>query len=243
MPDKRKHRGPHPCDEVRFGGGSLQRLVSGSADLSWLLSRGYAANSAVKIVGDRYDLDSRQRVAIRRCACGDDQRSRRRRAELSRGQLIGREVWIDGFNVLTTIEAALSAGPIFRARDECYRDMASMHGSYRRITETRVAIGRIGEVLEEEQTQHCRWLFDQPVSNSGRLKTMLRQIAEENDWNWSIELVADPDAILKECGQVVATADSVILDNVQQWFNLARAVIERKIASAWIVDLSNVVQR
>jgi hypothetical protein len=178
-------------------------------------------------------------VAVRRCACGDDQLARRHAVEAGRGHVAGREIWIDGFNVLTTLEAALSGGPILRGRDGCYRDMASMHGSYRTVTETRAAICRVGQVLQEERPRCCHWLLDQPVSNSGRLKTMLREVAEANQWNWSVELVADPDPVLGQCGHVVATADGVILDEVRQWFNLAAVVVEKKIPGAWMVDLSS----
>ena len=51
-----------------------------------------------------------------------------------------RELWIDGYNALTTIESALSGSVILRARDGCYRDMASMHGTYRKVQETVPAI-------------------------------------------------------------------------------------------------------
>jgi hypothetical protein len=56
-------------------------------------------------------------------------------------------LWIDGYNVLTSIEAALSGGVILRARDGCYRDMASMHGSYRKVEETISAIHILGELI------------------------------------------------------------------------------------------------
>ena len=36
------------------------------SDLSWLLEKGYADRSALKLVGDRYRLRQRQRTADRR---------------------------------------------------------------------------------------------------------------------------------------------------------------------------------
>jgi hypothetical protein len=53
VPDKRHHRGPHPDDGRLFAPDMLAQLQSVVSDLSWLLSRGYAATSAIKIVGDR----------------------------------------------------------------------------------------------------------------------------------------------------------------------------------------------
>jgi hypothetical protein len=147
-------------------------------------------------------------------------------------------LWIDGYNVLTSIEAALSGAVILHARDGCYRDMASMHGSYRKVEETIPAIHLLGDLISEWDVATCRWLLDEPVSNSGRLKTMLRKVSDERTWKWYAELVSDPDSILISTDQIVASADSRILDESRRWFNLARVAIDSRVRDAWIVDLS-----
>ena len=77
-----------------------------------------------------------------RCACSDAGRRRGgARSQVDAEQLRGRPLWLDGYNVLTTIEAALAGGVILAARDGAYRDMASMHGSYRKVAETLPGLG------------------------------------------------------------------------------------------------------
>jgi hypothetical protein len=239
LPDQRKHRGAHPEDNQLFAQENWPRLREATRDLSWLLSRGYASASSLKIVGDRYLLDARQRIAIARCACDDAAVSRRRRHQVPAADLEGQELWIDGYNVLTSIESALSGGVILCARDGCFRDMASMHGTYRTVEETIPAIRILGELAAEWNVGGCHWLLDQPVSNSGRLKTLFRKVAEEHGWNWEAELTPAPDRVLCQSDQTIATADSHILDCAQRWFNMARIAIESRIDGAWIVDLSN----
>ena len=73
MPDKRQHRGPHPQDTRLFAPESLERLQGAVADYSMLLSRGYAPASSLKLVGDRFNLVQRQRLAVMRAACSDHQ--------------------------------------------------------------------------------------------------------------------------------------------------------------------------
>jgi len=163
LPDHRKHRGPHPQDTQLFAVEALADLQAATMDLSWLQTKGYASTSALKLVGDRHRLNSRQRVAVARCACGDKEILRRREHELEAADLRGQELWIDGYNVLITIEAALAGGVVLRARDGCYRDMASMHGSYRKVAETIPAIEILGEVLQQTAVESCHWLLDQPV--------------------------------------------------------------------------------
>ncbi len=77
MPDKHAHRGPDPRDGDLFGPSYWPALREAVADLSWLLGRGYAPVSALKLVGDRWSLTERQRQAVRRAAFSDDARQRR----------------------------------------------------------------------------------------------------------------------------------------------------------------------
>lgn len=236
MPDKRAHRGRHPEDLVAFGPDTHARLREAVADLSWLLSRGYADKSALKIVGDRHNLLERQRIAVMRCACSDDSLARRREHQVSAGAIKGQELFIDAYNVLTTIEAALADGIVIVGRDGCYRDMASMHGTFRQVHETAPAIELLGDALAELGVGQAVWYLDRPVSNSGRLKLRLLQMADRQNWPWTVEIVANPDAVLSAASNVVTTADSFILDRCQRWFGLARHVVERRIANVRIVD-------
>jgi hypothetical protein len=242
VPDKRAHRGPHPHDGQLFAPEAWLPLRNAVSDLSWLLERGYASVSALKIVGDRYALAQRQRIAVARCGCSDEARRRRDGSRIELGRLAAQVLWIDGYNLLTSIEAALAGGVILGARDGCFRDMASVHGTWRKIEETVPAIDIAGRFLAELGVSRAVWYLDSPVCNSGRLKTMLRKTAAEQDWSWDVELVPDPDRILSQTDQFVATADSGIVDACCRWVNLARAVIEQRVPAANIVDLSAVTR-
>ncbi|MGE0755577.1 MAG: DUF434 domain-containing protein [Pirellulaceae bacterium] len=238
MPDKRTHRGAHPEDQRLFAPEAWPALRAATRDLHWLLSHGYSGTSALKLVGDRHTLDARQRIAVARCAAPDTAIARRREHELSSDGLVGQELWIDGYNVLTSVEAALGGGVILKSCDGCFRDMASMHGSYRQVCESRPALGLIGETLADWGPVRIRWLLDAPVSNSGRLRQLLHEIASARGWAWNVDLVRDPDGELLRSNQIAATSDSRILDGVGRWVNLVRCVVEARVPSAWLVDLS-----
>ena len=238
LPDRRSHRGAHPKDNDLFDASTGPVLRRATGDLCWLLGRGYATPSSLKLVGDRYSLVERQRTAVGRCASSDESIRQRRRHEIAPADLRGRELWLDGYNVLTSVEAALGGGVILLARDGCCRDMASMHGSYRKVAETVPALRLLGETLAQWGTGPCRWLLDRPVSNSGRLKTTMLDVAAGAGWDWQVDLEMDPDPVLSQTDRVVATCDSAILDTGVSWVNLARATIERCVPHARVVDLS-----
>jgi hypothetical protein len=206
--------------------------------ICWLLDRGYVAPSALKLVGDRYELRQRQRIAIGRCACSRTAAENRERRRIGPESLSGKELWLDGYNILTTLEAALAGGVVLVARDGCYRDMASMHGSYRKVAETLPALRLVGELTAEWKVQSLRWFLDSPVSNSGRLKRFIRDVAAEAGWNWNVELARNPDLILAETAQTVVSADSAVLDRCGPWLNLARIIVSERVPKANLVDLS-----
>jgi len=238
VPDTRSHRGPHPEDQHLFGPEMIPVLREATADLNWLLSRGYPGTVAQTLVGDRYQLAARQRKAVARCACSDAQLKRRTETRVQHEKLTGQVLELDGYNVLTTVEAALAGGVLLAARDGALRDMASMHGSFRRVEETRPALERIGQMTASLGVSICQWYFDRPVSNSARLKTLMEDLASQRGWPWSVELVANPDAVLIASERTIATADSAVLDRCRAWFNLAAETVARFVPEARIVNLA-----
>lgn len=209
-----------------------------AGDLCWLLNRGYALTSSVELVGNRYELVRRQRIAVGRCVCSDAARLRRRQHEVSVAQIRGGEVWLDGYNILNVLESALAGAVILRGRDDCCRDMAGTHGGYRAVEETMPALHLLGELVDGWEGTRCCWFLDKPVSNSGRLKHVLLELATRKGWGWEVELVFSPDKVLAETPHAVVTSDSVILDRCSQWINLAGLIIDSQIPQAHVVDLS-----
>jgi hypothetical protein len=237
MPDRRSHRGPHPEDHEGFGAEAQARLREAASDFCWLLDRGYAHRSGIKLVGDCYALRERQRIAVLRCACCDSDFQNRKAREIDPTEMRGQPLLIDGYNLLTTVEAALAGAVILQGRDGAFRDMASIHGHFKFVAETSPALLMIGEMLERLQPSESLWYFDSPVSNSGRLALLVRQVAAAHSWNWRVELTQNPDAILCAASETVATADSMILQRCAHWVNLAEEVIRTHVKDAWIVRL------
>ena len=173
-----------------------------------------------------------------RSACSDEQVAARQNKRVEIAEITGQPLVIDGYNLLITVEAAMSGGFVFIGRDGCFRDLAGIHGTYRKVSETIPAIELIGSFLGRAGIDSVLWLLDRPVSNSGRLKTLMNELARENDFLWTVELVVSPDAVLAKSEQIIVSSDSVVLDKCGRWVNLARCVIERELPKANLVDMS-----
>lgn len=211
------------------------------ADLSWLRSRGYAESSATKLVGDRYQLRQRQRVAVGRCACADAARTSRESRRVGEPAVAGRHLAIDGLNVIMTLEVALSGGVLLIGRDGCFRDMASFHGSYRMVQETERAVAIVVGIVHSMRPATATVYIDEPVSNSGRLAKLVRRTASCMGSSVTALTARDVDGTLIQSSSTVATADSAILDRCGSWISLARLAIERheeELAPLWLLNLS-----
>jgi hypothetical protein len=236
-PDRRRHRGAHPSDAELFAPGALARLRAATGDLSWLLARGYQTRSALKLVGDRYALRERQRLAVARAACAEEVCAARESRRVELGAAGGAELAVDGFNLVITVEAALSGGALVLCRDGCLRDLSSVHGSYRAVSETERAVLLVGEVMETFGPASVLWLLDSPVSNSGRLAERIRSLAAARGWPWEVEAVFNPDRRIVESGRVAVTSDSNVIDGAARWLNFGRHLVERHVPRAWVIDL------
>ena len=237
-PSKQLHRGRHPEDDRLFSGKFIPVLRSAVADLSWLQSRGYSDPAALKLVGDHYQLTVRQRLAVQRSSCSDASLALRRERAVSREAIRGKPVSIDGYNLLITLESAFSGGIVLWGRDSAVRDLASLHGSYRIVSETLPVIMMAGAGLEALGASKVHWLLDAPVSNSGRLATILRQEAKDSGLPWEVSVLPNPDPVLAESGDIVVSSDSWILDRAACWANLALWILLDAVMAPDLLNLA-----
>jgi len=232
-----RNRGKEGSDDKLFGALKVQQLIKEALqDMSYLLSRAYAEKSAVQLVGNRYRLNVRQQKAVQGMSASVAQIEQRRLSELSVKKLAEQEILIDGFNLLIVLESALSGAYLFKGMDSCYRDLSGVHGSYKRVQQTEKALLLIGNFLKSCDTGKVTWVFDKPVSNSGRLKTQVRELAEVHGFNWNVILDNNPDKLLAESESIAVSSDAWILDRSKRWFNLAGYLIENKIDATTIIE-------
>ena len=236
-PDNRQHRGAHPSDESLFASDKIAVLRQATSELSWLLSHGYAQIASLKLVGDRYMLAHRQRLAVSRASCADVNQKKRTISCRAIESVKGERLIIDGFNLIITVEAALSGGVLIICSDDCIRDLSSVHGSYRSVLETERAICLIGEALEVLRPEAVEWLLDRPISNSGRLARRIAEIALMRGWSWTVKTVFNPDAELLCADKIAVTSDSMILDKADAWINLNDYLVRKYLPQSWLIDL------
>lgn len=230
-------RGFDKDDDKWFSKEAVSKLQIAQEELQWLLNRGYKMEPAMNFIGSHYQFSIRQRNALQRATSSIDILKRRMEKMLPLSDGKNQAIYIDGFNLIITLEVALSGSILLIGNDATIKDIAGLRGTYSIIDKTDKAIELIGRVLNTLKVPKVNFYLDSPVSNSGRLKSRILQHALNWSTNINVELVQNADPILSLIGRVV-TSDSIILDKCDSWFNLGRKIVEDYIKDSKIIDLS-----
>ncbi|AUX36661.1 MULTISPECIES: DUF434 domain-containing protein [Sorangium] len=228
-------RGGHPDDPRLFGPEAVAKLRAAFEEVTWLLGRGYPLRTAIRTVGDHHQLAARQRLALQRSACSDAQRASRLARRAPASSLRGAEASIDGFNLIITLEVALSGGLLLRGPEGALRDLAGLRGSYAPIAQTDAAIDRLGAALSGAGAARARFLLDAAVPSSGKLRARILERLAAAPFALEAALVPDPDRLLVGAAGVISS-DSVVLDRCAQWIDLAGEILAARAPATRIVD-------
>lgn len=221
-----KNRGKSSEDDKLFGNEKEQlKITEGLKDMYYLLSRDFPAKASVGLVGNRYRLKTRQIKALQGMGASSQDISLRKSKELTPEELKGKTIYLDGFNVIILFETLLSQGFIFKGLDGCYRDISSVHGTYKRVSQTQEVLVTIGEILGKLELEKVIWVFDAPVSNSGKMKSFCYELAQQHNFKWEVLLDNSPDKFLCGGEKLICSSDAWILNECKQWFNLGSHII------------------
>ncbi len=219
-------RGYVPDDARYFSAAGIDTMRKASRHIVFLINEGYDLKQATTFVGNHFLLSERQRLAVMRSLATNEQLKNRERKRRALSELSGENVWIDGFNTIITLEVLLSDSILFTCMDGAIRDLAALRGTYRIISETESAVRILFDVLTEMKIRSATILLDEPVSNSGRLKTLIADIGEDYSFDLEITIQKDVDRTLYNKENVI-TSDSIILDHCSSWINLTEKCMER----------------
>jgi len=229
-------RGYVPGDEKEFNMENIRLLRQVQKDIEYLINRGYDLEGSVTFLCNRFGLSKRQRMALIRSMAKHEEIVMRKEKEVT-GLLTGKTVRIDGFNQIITLEVALSGSILLLCMDGSVRDLAGLHGTYKIIDKTDMAIHLICRRLLMLDAAKAIFYLDSPVSNSGRLKQRILELSGEYPLKAEVFVLHDVDKMLCDKENIV-TSDSIILDECISWVNLNRQILAESFFDYSFVDLS-----
>lgn len=238
MNEKEVRRGYVDSDFNEFNEKSFIKLKEAQKDIYMLLNRGYQLKKVSTFVGNHYLLSERQRLALVRSTCSKEELKLRKEKEITNLEE-NQTVYVDGFNLIITLEVALSNSTLIKCMDGTIRDLAGLRGTYKLIDKTDRAINLIGEYLQKLKIKKAVFYLDSPVSNSGRLKIRILELLDKYEYDVEVELVNNADVVLEKLKNVISS-DSIIMEKCNGWINVAAKIIEENIEKCTCLDFSKV---
>ncbi|WP_297421119.1 DUF434 domain-containing protein [Clostridium sp.] len=227
-------RGFVPSDKIEFNYKNAALLKEAQNDICFLLNRGYGIDKTIEFIGNHYLFSARQRLALKRALSSNQDIKRRQEHKLTDGYE-NSVIYIDGLNIIITLEVALSNSTLLRCMDGTLRDLAGLRGTYKLIDKTDSAVELIGEKLNKMKIKKVFFYLDSPVSNTGRLKSKILDILAKYDYDTEVILVPNADIILNKQDHVV-TSDSIILNDCTSWINLAYEIVKEELPNISYID-------
>jgi hypothetical protein len=204
-----------------------ENFLRASADYLYLLQKAYPKKSIIKLVGDKYQLNSLERSMLFRGLTTSKDCHLRAKKHIKKLKP-DTKLYIDGYNTIRTIGSYLTGKVVFIAMDGFLRDAAEMHRSILKGKVLDQVLNLLVEYLSNSEASESTIYLDEPISKSGELASNLNKRFMMDSQTGIAKTVHSPDYYLKEVNTgTICTADSAIIDHCQvKVFDLARAVLE-----------------
>lgn len=188
-------------------------------DLYLLLNRGYPKPYALRFVGDHYGLKNQERYFLSRTVFPKEYILETKRKKTSLKEIKGKEVFVDGYNVIITTESVL-IGKTFISMDGVLRDIRNVSKKHRITNETIESVDLVLNLLEKYRPSYTQFYLDKMMSKSGKLSEIIREGMEDKGIKGDSEPILSVDHVLKNKDGIIATNDSAIILDVKKFIDL-----------------------
>jgi len=193
---------------------------------AYLMDRHFPERGALKLVGDRYRLSGDQRTVLYR-GISSQQRSESRRSLLV-SDITGKNLVIDGYNILFTLLNYRLGRITFISTDSILRDAGSLHGKLRDEKTFGECIEILVNYLVLKAPVSVDVYLDSPVSHSEKHAQVIRDKLHTGHLTGDCHVIKSADWALKQSRQsVIATSDSAIIEKaLVPVIDLSREVLD-----------------
>ena len=211
-------------------------LLQAAEDIRYLLKVGYPRDSAIRYVCDHHRIIKAQRMLLSRVVFDITTVLTRKSKMVDCGAIDGAYVWVDGFNVLFGVECIFLNEPVFVCDDGFFRDLRGGVRNYRLTDTSFQAIDAILSFFSDHNPSRVEFLFDAQISRSGELSAVCGKKLKSFGINGISRTSKRVDFELKQCRDIVATSDGIIIDKVERVSNLVCCIFKKMGKTAKTLD-------
>ncbi len=197
----------------------IDELRDAICDLRYLLNRGYRRKTSLDFVANRFRLPAGERNFLVRAVFSREEARANKKKRLAINKITGKEVAVDGYNVLIGVEEFLRGKEVFLCDDGFVRDARGAFGKYRFSRYTGKAIDEILRLLAEHSAGRVFFVFDSQVSRSGELAARVRAKMAELGIKGDVIAVPNADHVIGKHG-IVCSSDRAIIKKARNAVDL-----------------------
>jgi len=211
------------------------KVFEAARDLRYLLERGYHRESALKLIVDKYQLSTNQRLLLYRAVYDSSTAANHKQKIITSDKIRGSKLAMDGYNVLITVESGLRGGLLVLCDDGFIRDISAVHGKYKMTNMTEKALSIILKAVQELKPAETNFFYDAQVSKSGQLASQVRRTLRSAGLTGSAYAVERADISTLDFGDIVATSDSVLISKAEAVFDIAGEILKKNYSATILV--------
>ncbi len=211
-----------------------ERLLKPARDIRSILRWGYPKFATIRFVADHSQLSAEERHILTRVIMPPDKVMTRIRKKITCNGIRDRDLLLDGYNVLLSVDSLLKNEPMWFCDDGYIRDTRYYFSKAKQAEDIEEALDAVLEFFSEAHPKSVTFLLDAQISRSGELAGFIRRKLKEQGIPGDAHTSKTADFDLKTEGGkpekqlVVATSDGIVIDSVLQALDIPACLMEKK---------------
>lgn len=211
-----------------------EKLLKPARDIRSILRWGYPKFATIRFVAEHSQLSAEERNILTRVIMPPEKVVSRIRKKIACDGIRNRDLHLDGYNVLLSVDSLLKNEPLWFCDDGYIRDTRYYFSKTSQAEDIEEALDSVLEFLSEASPKSITFLLDSQISRSGELASFIRRKLEEYGIRGEARTSKTVDFDLKTEGGdpkknlVVATSDGIVIDSVLQVLDIPACLMEKK---------------
>jgi len=211
-----------------------ERLLKPARDIRSILRWGYPKFATIRFVADHSQLSAEERHILTRVIMPPDKVVSRVRKKIACGGIRDRDLLLDGYNVLLSVDSLLKDETMWFCDDGYIRDTRYYFSKAKQAEDIEEALDAVLEFFSEARPKSVTFLLDSQISRSGELAGFIRRKLKEQGIPGDAHTSKTADFDLKteggkpEKNVIVATSDGIVIDSVLQVLDIPACLMEKK---------------
>ena len=214
-----------------------EKLSEPARDIRYLFNRGYPKTSAIQFVSNHYQLNNEERHILTRVLESSKTSDLRKQKKVNCNQISNKNLIIDGYNVIITVESLLKNCNLWEGDDGFVRDTRGIFRKFRITDTTHKAIDEVLTFLLKLQVKSVIILFDKQISKSGELAKFVNDRFKDYSIEGGSRTSRHVDFDLKNNNSkyIIATSDGAVIDNAEYVVDIPACLMKKRGYNAFTI--------